>query len=138
MADDDFDGFREAQAPFTTAADLQAIFAAYGYRCAFTGDDLSDEARADPTGYLLNLTRLQAHPNELVPACLEAIAAYERGHLSIGPEFNLLVDLSRIAPELLERLNPHGRLSLPSDEALYPPAAVLKAHRDEFAEGLIR
>lgn len=134
---DDLQGFQEAQAAFAAPAMLSAIFDAYGYRCAFTGADLSAEAAADPKAALLNLTRLAPQPNELIPAGLDAIFAYERGHLSIGPEFNFLVDLSRIDPEFLHRLNPSGRLTLPKVEALYPPSAVLKAHRDEFAEGLI-
>jgi hypothetical protein len=131
-------GFGEAQAPFGSGTDeLNAVFAAYGFACAFTGIDLTAEAAADPEGVLLNLTRLQPRPNERIPACLEAIFAYERGHMAIGPAFNLLVDLSRIDPEFLARLNPGGRLTLPRIEALYPPSALLKAHRDEFAERLI-
>jgi hypothetical protein len=131
--------FEEAQVAFEGAAlGIDAIFEAYGYRCAFTGEDLKREIAIDPSGALLHLTMLETRANEMVPACTDAIYAFERGHLSIGVEFNFLVDLARIDPELLGRLNPNGKLALPTVEALYPPSAVLKAHRDEFAEGLIR
>jgi hypothetical protein len=131
-------GFEEVQAPFTAEViDLSAIFAAYDFRCAFTGQDLSVEAEADPVGWLLRLTSGSAGPTELIPANADAIYAFERGHLAIGPRYNFLVDLSTISPEFLERLNPIGKLTLPKSAALYPSTAALKAHRDEFAEGFI-
>jgi len=40
-------------------------------------------------------------------------------------------------PKFLERLNPIGRLILPTDPAFHPDAALLKAHHDEFVEGFI-
>src|SRR4051794_17296374 len=90
--------FEEAQAAFQgQALGIEAIFEAYGHRCAFTGEDLRREIAIDPEGSLLHLPPLDPRPNELVPACNDAIFAYERGHLSIGAEFNFLVDLSRIA-----------------------------------------
>lgn len=132
------EGLEESQAPFVGAAlDLRAILEAYDYRCAFTGTDLRDAGTADPAGALLRLTSLDPRPNELLPATPDAIFAFERGHLAIGPSMNFLVDLARISPELLEQLNPSGRLRLPHTQALYPPSALLKAHREEFAEGLI-
>jgi len=131
--------FDEAQAPFAgPALDLSAIYATYQHRCAFTGVDLSAEAAADPLGTLLNLTpTAAAAPGRVIPASLDAIYAYERGHLAIGPRFEFLVALDRISPEFLERLNPTGRLSLPDDAAFHPNAALLKAHRDAFAKGFI-
>lgn len=129
--------FEETQAPFTgRAPDLAATFAAYDFHCAFTGDDLHAEAAVDPLGALLLLTGRPAR-SAMVPACLDAIYAYEHGHLALGPRYNFLVDLERIDPEFLERLNPIGRLALPEDAALHPPQALLKAHREAVAEGLI-
>ena len=130
--------FDEAQAPFTgQALDVSAIFAAYGNRCAFTGADLKADAKADPFGCVLRLGGEPIGLGNIIPACLDAIYAYERGRLAIGSRFEFLVALDRIDPELLERLNPIGRLSLPADPAFYPNAALLKAHRDTFAEGFI-
>jgi hypothetical protein len=129
-------GFEEAQAPFAPAVDLAAIYAAYGYRCAFTGADLTAEARADPVGWLLRLDPAGGLvAGNLVPASTDAIWAYEQGHFAIGTRNEFLVALDVISPEFLERLNPTGRLTLPADPAFAPGTAVLKAHRDEFADG---
>ena len=129
-------GFEEAQAPFGAAADLFAIHTAWGHRCAFTGADLTAEAKADPLGWLL---RLNPHggmtPGNLVPATTDAIWAYEQGHLAIGTRSEFLVALDVINPEFLQKLNPIGRLTLPNDAAFMPNTAALKAHRDEFAHG---
>lgn len=131
-------GFSEAQAQFAGPAALSTIFGAFGYRCAFTGVDLRAEAGADPLGWLLRLAPSgPPMPGNVLPACADAIYAFERGHLGIGSRFEFLVALDRIDPEFLERLNPVGRLILPADPALHPDAALLKAHRDEFVEGFI-
>ena len=137
--DDDPSGFEEAQAPFATAGvDMAAIYDAFGYRCAFTGDDLSAEALADPLGALLRLNgAAPIVPGNVIAASLDAIHAYERGHLAIGPRSEFLVALDRIDPEFLERLNAIGRLSLPADPQFHPNAALLKIHREAFAEGFI-
>lgn len=132
-------GFREAQARI--AADpLAELFGAYGNACAFTGRDLRSEAAADPRGYLLVLgpDPLTTDPTLLIPASLAAIHAYERGHLALGPRYNFLVDLETIDPELLETLNPIGRLTAPSDPACYPSQAALTPHLIAFMRGRTR
>jgi hypothetical protein len=128
--------FREVQAPFVSA-DHGDLFAAYGRACAFTGADLRVEAAADPRGYLLAIgdDPATSDPTRLIPASLDAIQAYERGHLTLGPRYNFLIDLERIDPEFLEALNPIGRLRLPRATALRPSLAVLAAHRAAFAAG---
>lgn len=128
--------FDEAQLGF--AADTMAsAFAAYGYACAFTGQDLRAEAMSDPRGYLLNLAGnpLVAELNLFIPATLDAIFAFERGHLAIGVRYNFLVDLERINPEFLERLNPIGRLRLPADPAAMPSRGALAASVIALAAG---
>lgn len=131
-------GFGEVQGQFSPSAlAAQAVFAAYGYACAFTGTPLKAEAAADPRAYLLNLTNdpHATDPTMLIPATLDAIFAFERGHLTIGPNYSFLVDLQHIDPEFLERLNPIGRLRLPADSALAPSAAGLTPHLIAFATG---
>jgi hypothetical protein len=129
-------GFSEAQARFT-ADPLAALFAAYGSACAFTGRSLAAEAAADARGYLLTLgdNPLTLDPARLIPACLEAIHAYERGHLALGPRYNFLVDLETIDPELLEALNPIGRLILPADPSLHPSQAAMTGDLVAFMRG---
>ncbi|MEO6012264.1 MAG: hypothetical protein ABIQ30_01580 [Devosia sp.] len=130
-------GFREAQGKFAPGVELQSIFAAYDFNCAFTGRDLRIESAADPRGYLLNLSGDPAaiEPAALIPACLDAIFAFERGHVGIGPNYNFLVNLERIDPEFLPKLNAIGRLHLPADAALHPSQAALTPHLVAFVGG---
>ncbi|MBI4923208.1 MAG: hypothetical protein HY834_15815 [Devosia nanyangense] len=132
-------GLEEAQSPFAVqAVELSAVFAAYGVRCAFTGADLRREAEVDPLGTLLRLDPAgDLSPGNCIPACADAIWAYERGHLAIGSRFEFLVALDIVSPEFLERLNPLGRLNLPADPAFTPNRETLATHRRAFAEGLI-
>jgi hypothetical protein len=129
----------EAPARFVGAPPSGGIHAAYGFVCAFTGRDLSAEARIDPRGALLVLGAdpLTNDPTLLIPATLDAIHAYERGHLALGHRYNFLVDLERIDPEFLLTLNPIGRLRLPDDPAHYPSIGALTAHLVAFAAGRI-
>lgn len=129
----------EAPARFIGATPAEGIHAAYGFVCAFTGRDLSAEARIDPRGALLVLGSepLTQDPALLIPATLDAIHAYERGHLALGHRYNFLVDLERIDPEFLLTLNPIGRLRLPDNPAHHPSVGALTAHLVTFAAGRI-
>jgi hypothetical protein len=130
--------FEEGQAAFVSpATDLDTIYAAWDYRCAFTGQDLRREAAADPLGWLLRLgTGVMV--GHLIPASMDAIYAYERRHLALGARHEFLVALDVISPELLEKLNPIGRLTMPADTRFHPDAGLLEAHRTAFAAGITR
>ena len=130
------DGFDDRQGRFAADA-LASIFAAYEHACAFTGHDLRVESAADARGYLLNLSGnpLSEDRTMLVPATLEAIHAFERGHIAIGPRYNFLVDLEFIDPEFLERLNPIGRLRVPFDTAFHPAQSALTPYLIAFSTG---
>jgi hypothetical protein len=132
-------GFGEAQTPFDLGSTgLAPLFAAYDYRCAFTGDDLTAEIKADPQVALLRLRGASNAPGAVIPASLEAIYAYERGHLALGQRHEFIVALDRIDPELLEALAPTGRLRLPDRTMFYPDPELLRAHRLAVAEGHFR
>ena len=94
-------------------------------------------AGADPRGYLLNIGAdpRTTEPALLIPACLDAIYAYERGHLALGPRYNFLVDLETIDPEFLQALNPIGRLTAPSDPSFHPSQSALTPHLIAFMRG---
>jgi len=113
-------GFSEAQAQFAGPAALSTIFGAFGYRCAFTGGDLRAEAGADPLGWLLRLAPSGPPiPGNVLPACADAIYAYERGNLGIGSRFELLVALDRIDPQIPRTPEPH-RSADPADRPGLP------------------
>ena len=138
--------FAEASTPFETEPEqgpsidtLRGLYASvlssYDHTCAMTGvrfappeellhDELQIAAiRPLPQGGQLHVSNF---------LCLErhAANAFRDGHLSIGPRLELIVDLSRIDPELLERLEPLGRLRLPSSDVAQPDLAAISYHRE--------
>ena len=124
---------KEAHSAFRHAsAAADEVFAAWDFRCAFTGVDLSREAKVDPYGALLRLQIPEdptlLPPGSAIPACLDAIWAYEQGHLGIGGRGEFIVAMDVISPEFLETLNPIGRLTPPSDEHHQPDRRILDAH----------
>lgn len=138
--------FAEASTPFEaepaqapTLDTLRGLYASvlssYDHTCAMTGrrfappqdllhDDLQIAAiRPLPQGGSLHVSNF---------LCLErqVADAFRVGLIAVGPRLELLVDLSRIDPELLERLNPLGRLRLPSSEVAQPDLSALAFHRE--------
>lgn len=106
----------------------------YGYTCAMTGvcfdpptDFLHEDLEIAAIRPLANGGAL--HVSNFL--CLEftAASAFRRGHIAIGKGFELIPDLSRIDPELLERLNPIGRLRLPEADIARPDPSALAFHR---------
>jgi hypothetical protein len=97
--------------------------------------NLSAEILADPYGAVVRLRGASNMPGDIIPACLDAIHAFERGHLSLGRRAEFLVAKDVIDPELEERLRPIGRLELPTDHAFHPDPELLRRHRSEFLEG---
>jgi len=127
-------GLSETQGAFRADIATDDIFTAYGQACAFTGRDLRAEAGTDPRGALLVLgdDPLTTDPTLLIPACLDAVYAFERRHLAVGLNYNLLVDLEAIAPEFLASLNPIGRLRLPANPLFMPSLVALARQRQAF------
>ncbi|ODT77441.1 MAG: hypothetical protein ABS76_27025 [Pelagibacterium sp. SCN 64-44] len=106
----------------------------YGHACAMTGEQFA------PSGSLLRddveivPIRQRADGGSLHVSnflCLSPAAAnaFQRGHVAVGPGLELLVDLSRVDPELLEKLNPQGRLLVPENPLARPDPLALGFHR---------
>ncbi len=55
---------------------------------------------------------------------------FDRGLISIGDDYKILVAKDRVPEDALRLLNQSGSINLPLDEALYPNAHYLKFHRD--------
>jgi predicted restriction endonuclease len=111
-----------------------SVLADYEYTCAMTGvnfgvpqEFLHDALAIAPIRPLDSGGKL--HVSNFL--CLEnrAAHAFRAGHISVGPRLQLLVDLSRIDPELLESLNPIGRLNTPRVDVAMPDAEALAYHR---------
>jgi len=124
--------------PLETFAALgRAVKRNYGNNCALTG--LSEAGQAAYAAEDLQVVPIRPLAEDgpvhvtnclvLAPAAAEAFAA---GHLTIAGDFRVIVDAARIDPELLDALNPLGRLAVPEDESLRPDRRHLAWHRRRF------
>jgi predicted restriction endonuclease len=137
-------GLEEASARFegleapgldSYAALYRSVLVNYGFRCALTGAEAATGAPADglqvcpirprDAGGALHVSNFLC----LSPAADRAFAA---GHLTVGPGLEIIVDLSRVDPELLQALNANGRLALPVDATGLPDTAALAFHRSHI------
>jgi hypothetical protein len=127
-------GFHEPGTAFHPDVTAEDFLKAYDYRCAFTGQSLAAAAAADPLGVLLRLGSAdeRLRPGLAIPACADAIGAYERGHLSLFSNGGFILAPEYADPELLERLRPIGRLAEPTDPAFQPNQGALARHRRDF------
>lgn len=121
---------------------LRALYASiishYRHACAMTG-----ERFAPPEGLLHEALEVIAirppaagglrHASNFLCLSPAAANAFRRGHVAVGPELELLVDLSRIDPELLEHLNPRGRLIVPENPLARPDPQALAFHREHVS-----
>ncbi len=140
--------FQEAVVPFAQAnlglADYlqlnRDVLAAYDYTCAVTRARFNAE-----TAVSANLVVIPIHPVEtggvlgpgnLIPLVPEAAQALRDGDFTIGVDFELLVDLSRIDPALLRLLHHSGKLLLPGDRRFVPDAESLHYHRHTIVQAI--
>jgi hypothetical protein len=105
---------------------LETLRRATGNLCALTGAPLMPDA-------LPTVIRWQGadrlHLNNLLLFSPAADEAFRQGHFAVRDDFAILVDFSRIDPELLEMINPNGRLCVPRNPALRPSPENLAWHR---------
>ncbi len=111
----------------TFEAVVQTLRREMGGRCAATGEALP--AGTVPVVIFPKGAEAGLHVNNLLLLSPDAEAAFNAGHLSVRDDFAVLVDLERIDPELLERINPLGRLLVPANPALRPAPENLAWHR---------
>ena len=114
-----------------------AVLSNYNYTCAITG-----RAYPPPAELLhdkLEVTPIQPlhlggalHVSNFLCLEPEASQAFRAGHLAVGPQRQILADLSLVDPELLERTNPIGRLHLPELDVARPDPQALAFHRRHF------
>ncbi len=137
--------FQEASSPFDTELAhgaspeivrqlYMAALAQYRHTCAATGAVFAQSAQLLRDDITVTPIRPLAaggalHVNNLLCLCSSAGHAFRQGHMTIGNKLELLVDLSRIDPELLEKLNPNGRLWVPAG-ATGPDPEAIRFHRE--------
>jgi hypothetical protein len=140
------EAFEEAGGSFLSA-DLEArrgLYEAalhyYRFTCAMTGQVFPAAEGIHPDLQVSAIQPLaEGGPldvSNFIVLSAKADRAFQVGHLGIGADYGLLVDLSCIDPELLERLNLDGCLLLPADPRAVPSADAIAYHRAHiFARG---
>jgi hypothetical protein len=130
-------GLEEDQTAFIyVAADAaqalpQVVNEYYRETCAFTGTPLLPSVGVLPSPAAVRPIGAggEQSPSNFIAATPAARLALERGHLTIGPNYEFITALDKIDPELLEALNPIGRLRLPSSPEAVPDPRALDWHR---------
>jgi hypothetical protein len=115
----------------TLDAIARTVLGEVDYRCAVTGEPLDAEAANGPQIFVLRPIDAggTAHVNNCLALSPAAFAAFEQGHLTARDDFGLVADLGRIDPELLEAINPLGRLTVSDNSPLQPATENLAYHR---------
>jgi len=116
----------------------QHVLENYGFICAATGVKFAPSAQ--PWGLRDDLLVVPIKPpmaggplhvSNYLCLAKAAAEAFRLGHFAVGPHLELIVDLSRIDPDLVERLNADGRLRAPQEKARPDPES-LSFHRAEI------
>lgn len=109
---------------------------AFGGACALTGE--SEGAHGAVTAGIIQPGSQGGvlHVGNFLPLSEPAARAFEALHLTIGPKFEILADLSVIDPELVAVLNPSGRLATPINPHHVVDPQSLAWHRRQFFERL--
>lgn len=118
----------------------EQVLRAYGYRCAFTSNRSLPDGVPDPEVSVVAIRPRQSggplHVTNYLALSNDAADAFERGYLTIGVHHELIADLSRVSPELLARLNPVGRMTLPADPDYWPDPVQTHYHRTSLFDAM--
>ena len=60
---------------------------------------------------------------------------FDRGLISIGDDYKILVAANHVPEDAARLLNQSGKIHLPNDGTFYPNAQYLKFHRDKVFKG---
>ena len=111
-----------------------SVLANYGHSCAMTGQQFgAPEALLHEQLQVVAIRPLvlggALHVSNFLSLSAQAASAFRGGLLTVGKNLELIADLSRIDPELLESLNPIGRLRAPEPAIAQPDPLALAFHR---------
>ena len=111
-----------------------SVLANYEHRCALSGasfpppadflhDDLQVAAiRPLHSGGKMHVSNFLCLQNDMAEV-------FRLGHITIGRDFEIIVDVSRTGGDLVKRLNPMGRLHLPKTDIAMPDSDSVMFHR---------
>lgn len=121
--------YRPPHVPTTQSETYLAVLAAYGYRCAVTGKQLS-AAQAD--GQHMVYVRGEPHgvaQRNLMPMTDMAAKAWRAGLISATDDYRVMAILGGLDPDLLAAMHNSGRLQVPGDPDFDPDPANIAWHR---------
>jgi putative restriction endonuclease len=120
--------------PFRDRAFKYVVRAAYDNRCALTGLKLINGG-GRPEVEAAHIKPVADDGPDTVRNGLALSGTvhwmFDRGLISIGDDYKILVSKNRVPDNAIRLLNQNGMVNLPKDETLYPNAHYLKFHRDE-------
>ncbi len=104
----------------------------YSNRCAMTGLEHAPEHPVLAFPIQPTASGGLQQPDNCIALVESAGNALNRFQITIGEDMQIVADLSRIDPELMEAVNADGRLRLPKARAARPGTDALSWHRQQF------
>jgi putative restriction endonuclease len=119
--------------PFREKSFMHNVRAAYSNRCAITGLRLINGG-GRPEVQAAHIQPVASKGPDSVRNGLALSGTvhwmFDRGLISIGDDYKILLAKNHVPEEALRLLNQSGSINLPKDQTLYPNAHYLKFHRD--------
>jgi putative restriction endonuclease len=124
--------------PFRERSFMHNVRAAYSNRCAITGLRLINGG-GRPEVQAAHIQPVASNGPDSVRNGLALSGTvhwmFDRGLISIGDDYKILVAKNRVPDDAVRFLNQSGLINLPNDPTLYPNAHYLKFHRNEIFKG---
>jgi putative restriction endonuclease len=124
--------------PFRERSFMHNVRAAYANRCAMTGLRLINGG-GRPEVQAAHIQPVASRGPDSVRNGLALSGTvhwmFDRGLISVGDDYRILVAKNHVPEEALRLLNPNGVIHLPSDGSFHPNAQYLKFHRDVIFKG---
>jgi putative restriction endonuclease len=124
--------------PFRERSFMYNVRAAYENRCAMTGLRLINGGGRPE----VQAAHIQPVASKGPDSIRNGIALsgtvhwmFDRGLISIGDDYEILVAGSHVPEDALRLLNPSRTINLPKDPTVYPNALYLKYHRNQVFKG---
>ena len=124
--------------PFREKSFMHNVRAAYSNRCAITGLKLINGG-GRPEVQAAHIQPVASNGPDFVRNGLALSGTvhwmFDRGLISIGDDFKILVAKDHVPEDAVRLLNQSGMIHLPKDQTLYPNEHYLKFHRDLVFKG---
>jgi putative restriction endonuclease len=124
--------------PFRERSFMHNVRAAYANRCAVTGLRLINGG-GRPEVQAAHIQPVASKGPDSVRNGLALSGTvhwmFDRGLISIGHDYKILVAKNRVPEDAVRLLNQTGLIHLPKDQTLHPNEYFLKFHRDQVFKG---